>query len=154
MSACIAAGAGICLLLGVGALIWAEPRFWFFVALAIVAYATLAVMDSRYRARQRELREMESICTFARSFDCRETDTWVIRAVYEEAVVRTRYPVRAADSLTLVGDAEALDDFVDDVAFRCLRSVDAIDCDAAETVQTIGELVTLLSRQPREAQPA
>src|SRR5471032_295887 len=47
---------------------------------------TLVLDSSLQRRRLRALaaqRSGESICDFARSFDARAVDTWVIRAVYE-----------------------------------------------------------------------
>lgn len=49
-------------------------------------------------------RHNESLCEFARSFDCRTIDTWVIRAVYEEVQEELQgyfpdFPIRADDHL-------------------------------------------------------
>jgi hypothetical protein len=46
----------------------------------------------------------ESICEFSRAFDVRNTDTWVVRAVYEQIQEQLRwvqpdFPVRARDRL-------------------------------------------------------
>ncbi len=81
--------------------------------------ALIAGIHRTYHVDRRQLvpliasRQSESICEFARSFDCRRTDTWVIRAVYEELQdYHVRYgklPIRATDlfeSDLLIDDEE------------------------------------------------
>jgi hypothetical protein len=56
----------------------------------------------------------ESICGFARAFDCRSIDTWIIRAVYEE--FSGPYPVRASDDLK--HDLGIVGEDLDDIGMR------------------------------------
>jgi hypothetical protein len=63
-----------------------------------------------------KLRESESICDFAKAFDARRIDTWVIRAVYEElqhAVegFGVKLPIRPDDNLeeTFAFDPDTLE---------------------------------------------
>ncbi len=114
------------------------------------------VRDMRRLRRLAASRQEESICQFARSFD-RHTDTWLIRAVYEElsrylSVDGRPIPVRRQDRCKkdLGIDPEDLDDIGSDAAFRAGRSMD--DCDKNPMygkVQTVGDLVTFLAYQPR-----
>jgi hypothetical protein len=77
------------------------------IAASMCAALWLMAAHSARRAK-RELQALassrpgESICDFARSFDRRVVDTWVIRAVYEElqsAVLLASFPIRASDVL-------------------------------------------------------
>ena len=58
----------------------------FVVAIPIIAAVSWAlnVIESRRQRRVAMERQAESICSFARSFDCPATDTWILRAVFEE----------------------------------------------------------------------
>lgn len=119
-----------------------------------------AAWDTRRRRRLVASRHQESICEFARSFD-RQTDTWLIRSVYEEL---SRYlsidgqpiPVRRRDHCEkdLGIDPEDLDDIARDAAFRARRSMD--NCDKNPSygkVQTVGDLIAFLEYQPRIVEP-
>lgn len=128
-------------------------------ALGVLVWIQL-VWDTRARRRLATSRQDESICDFARSFD-RQTDTWLIRAVYEEAsrhlsVDGRPIPIRRQDrsEKDLRIDPEDLDDIARDAAFRARRSMD--DCDKNPLygkVQTVGDLVTFLEYQPRIVEP-
>jgi len=72
-----------------------------------------------------------SICEFAREFDPKIVDTWIIRAVYEQlqAALPTKenVPIKASDSLfdTLMLDEDDLDlDLVEEIAQRTSRSLE------------------------------
>jgi hypothetical protein len=131
------------LVLVLGALVWIQ-----------------VVWETRSRRRLAASREEESICGFARSFE-RHTDTWLIRAVYEEisrylTVDGRAIPVRRHDRCEkdLAIDPEDLDDIVRDAAFRACRSMD--NCDKNPLygkVQTVGDLVTFLDYQRRIVEP-
>ena len=77
-------------------------------------------------------REGESICEFARDFDTRAVDTWIVRAVYEQVQGQLRhvhpaFPVRASDRLKedLHLDDDDLDmDLAVQVEQRTGRSLD------------------------------
>jgi hypothetical protein len=119
------------------------------------------VSERRSGRRLAASRQEESICDFARSFD-RQTDTWLVRAVYEEvsrhlSVDGRAIPVRRQDRCEkdLRIDPEDLDDIARDAAFRARRSMD--DCDKNPfygKVQTVGDLVTFLEYQPRIVEPS
>ncbi|QDU69367.1 hypothetical protein [Engelhardtia mirabilis] len=99
------------------------------------------LVQSRRTAKERAA---ESICTFARSFDCRSVDTWAIRAVYE--MYSTSYPVRSADDV----DSEELAYDAELLAERAGRSLDGCEANPFYgRVSTAGDLVQFLSHQPR-----
>ncbi len=86
-------------------LLWLFP--WSIAILAVLAI--LIWLETRKPnaklAPLIEERDGESICGFARSFDAKVVDTWVIRAVYEELQSEAEangksVPIRADDSLT------------------------------------------------------
>jgi len=86
-------------------LIWSAPKVLWFVPIAVVC---LVFEISRRKRRLKALaaaRPGESICNFAREFDFRETDTWIIRAVYEQLQAHLAddalaFPLRREDHLT------------------------------------------------------
>ena len=99
----------------------------------------------------------ESICTFARSFNPREVDTWVIRAVYEQlqdylAFAYPQFPVRAEDRLygCLITDPDDLDlDLAKEIAERTGRSLeDTKGNPYYEKVETVRDLVLFFNAQP------
>ncbi len=138
--------------------------FWmcrqpYLIPFAIVI-GVLVRVQARSEARRRKLmsesRYTEAICDFARSFD-RQTDTWIIRAVYEEmsrflAVDGHPLPVRRDDRWKedLKIDYEDLDDLLRDIAYRARRSIDDSDKNPVYgKVLTVGDVVTFFQHQPR-----
>lgn len=101
----------------------------------------------------------ESICTFARSFDCRKVDTWVIRAVYEQIqnyLKRADYPdlaIRSEDHLfnTLPIDEEDFFLGIDEeISQRTGRTCDFEESNPMNhKVETVGDLVHFYNNQPR-----
>jgi hypothetical protein len=118
---------GIGLLYGIFYLVWKFP-----LLLILVASIILASIVLYWRSQQRlrslaEHRASESICSFTRSFDYRNVDTWVIRAVYEQVqeYIGFRCPVRASDRLVedLQIDPEDLVALIAEVAERTGRTL-------------------------------
>jgi hypothetical protein len=112
--------------------LWQHP----FVVGILSVIVSAVVARNRHRTK-RHLAELarerigESICEFSRAFDVRNTDTWVIRAVYEQIQEQLRwvqpdFPVRATDRLVedLRLDPDDIDlDVFSDVASRTGRSI-------------------------------
>jgi hypothetical protein len=113
-----------------------------------------------YRKRFTEMaegRKSESICEFVKAFDPRTTDTWIIRAVYEElqaAIVPygVRLPIRPDDNLSklLAFDSDALDfDVAPRIAERTGRSLHGAKANPHfGAVETAAELVCFFNEQP------
>jgi hypothetical protein len=103
------------------------------------------------------MRGGESICSFARSFDTRHTDTWVIRAVHQEIQLLLsshvpNFPVRASDSLLedLRIDADELEELLLDIAMRSGRSLDRTESNPFYgKIHTVSDLVLFIAAQPR-----
>jgi len=95
-----------------------------------------------------------SICTFAREFDCRAIDTWIIRAVFDEF---SKYSVQSfrADENILVNlkvDSEDFEDIVFDVAERTGRSMDDYESNPFyDRITTVRGLVNFFVNQPKLA---
>jgi hypothetical protein len=119
-----------------------------------------AVVNRREKRRFGEMsciRDGESICNFARSFDTRRTDTWVIRAAHQEIQQLLKsfmpnFPVRASDSL--LDDLHiALDDIEDllvDIAARSGYSLDETENNPFYgKIVTVSDLVLFINAQPR-----
>jgi len=101
-------------------------------------------------------RKGEDIGTFARSFEFRKIDTWIIRAVYEE-LLEYRYfkegvaPIRASDNLRkdIRIDDELIEIF-DIVIQRTNRTPDDMESNPYyASLSTVKDLVLFLDYQPR-----
>jgi hypothetical protein len=139
-----------------GCKIYAYPSLLFLV-LAIVVLGWVAVLLDRRRWRKVALtRSGESICTFVRAFDWRHTDTWVLRAVYEEfshhlADADQPIPIRAEDHFFNL-DAFDVEELVSAAAIRAGRTMDNTNLNPYfGMVHTVRDLVHFLEHQPRLA---
>lgn len=102
-----------------------------------------------------EERKSLSICEFAREFDSRAVDTWIIRAVYEQlrAALPTneKMPIKASDNLsdTLKLDEDDLDlDLVEEIAQRTGRSTENFEMNPYYgKVTTARDLVLFFNHQ-------
>jgi hypothetical protein len=131
---------------------------------ALLLCAALLVARAAAKREEDALRSLaearmgESICEFARAFDTRAVDTWVIRAVYEQvqaqlAHVHPAFPVRASDRLKedLRLDDDDLDmDLAMEVEQRTGRSLDETKTNPLlGKVKTVRDLVHFFQAQPR-----
>lgn len=116
----------------------------------------------RHAGRMRNLiaeRPGESICRFARDFDCRQIDTWVVRAVYEELqdCVSARVgpvPIRAQDHLStgLGIDPDDIENVAHAIAVRAARSLEGVRANPYwNRVETARDLVMFFDAQPKAA---
>lgn len=130
--------------------------------IAVGIAATTIVLNRKFKNRLvvlAALRRNESICTFAKSFNPHEVDTWVIRAVYEQlqmylASTYPQFPVRAEDTLDgcLITDPDDLAlDLAKEIAARTGRSLDNTQSNPYYgNVNTVRDLVLFFNAQPRE----
>jgi hypothetical protein len=100
----------------------------------------------------------ESICSFARAEHCRNLDTWVVRAVYEEiqghlASGCSGFPLRWTDRLKedLRIDPDALDEeLAIDIAERTGRELKNTESNPLfGKVETVRDLVLFFQGQPK-----
>ncbi len=122
---------------------------WWPLAFVFPGLAITLVVRSQIKAKHvRAQRQGESICGFARAFDCRSVDTWIIRAVYEEATSLLSYPIRASDLVDHM-DSEDLDELAADAATRSGRSLDDTESNPwYGWVMTYHDLILFLNHQP------
>lgn len=126
------------------------------VGIPTMLYAIAAYRHRRSPRRLAAGRPGESICTFARSFDCRETDTWIVRAMFEELQPAAKasgrvLPIRREDRLDeiLVAEELELEDLIIDAASRAGRSVAGYEEKPRPfPVRTVADLVAFLMLQP------
>jgi hypothetical protein len=147
-------------LIGIGYYICIHP-YWLFVVLALGILVCVETVRERWSMRRlASSRSGESICTFVDSFDCHHTDTWVLRALYEElsrllAINGHPFPVRADDRCCekdLKIDPEDLAELAADAAIRAGRSMDDTEQNPFYgKVHTVRDLVSFLEHQPRLA---
>jgi hypothetical protein len=145
----------LCLLLGgLLYLFWSHPPV---MGIVLVILAISAVAGRVHAVQMRQLaatRAGEGICEFAREFNTRVTDTWIIRAVYEEvqACLGSQFPLRACDRLEddLHLHPDDLDmEIVMRVAERTGRSLREPERNPYyERIITAGDLVNFFNNQP------
>ena len=137
--------------------VWKMPILAFFIlAVAFIIWIENWFFDLSLNLKSLE-REGEDIGTFARSFDYRNIDTWVIRAVYEAVSQFLSYkdgkcPVRASDRLLEdIGlDSEELDDIIDEVIYRTgIVDQDWDKNPYYDKLETVRDLVLFFDAQPR-----
>jgi len=129
--------------------------------LAVATFALLVIVSGKNEKRRlaalAETRPGESICEFARAFERRSVDTWVVRAVYEQVqeLLRPSYdgfPVRADDLLTedLGIDMDDVEmDLAPVLAERTGRSLDRTESNPFfGKLSTVADLVHFFSLQP------
>lgn len=89
-----------------------------------------------------------TICHFARAFERRTVDTWILRATYEVLSAPSK-PIRADDRLCDLLDEFDLDLEIFDVAARCGRSLDQTEANPFYgNLTTVRDLVLFLNHQP------
>lgn len=168
-----APGGLILALLGGGLLYWiytmvvgfiedGEPLI-FIVAAAVAWLAVASWRDSRQRKNQwralAQQRSGQSICDFARSFDTRKVDTWVIRAVWNSLSSQINaagphgysVPLSADDRLEIfaLDDEEELFDTLTEIAERAGRDLQLLLQEGwSHPVVTVRDMVMLLNAQP------
>lgn len=152
----------VALLLGFVCFIYSLSQLGRYITAAMVCcvlgYAW--VVNKRTKRRLERLagsRNSESICEFARSFDTRATDTWIIRAAHQElqAVLQSYirdFPVRASDSLLvdLELDVDDVEDLLQDIARRSSRSLEKTEENPYfGQLNTVKDLVLFVNAQPK-----
>jgi hypothetical protein len=120
--------------------------------------AVISAVVGRNHARQirwlAATRCGEGICEFARAFNARVTDTWIIRAVYEEVqtCLGSEFPLRASDRLQedLHIDPDDLDMVIAlQVSQRTGRSLKEPERNPYYArIFTVGDLVNFFDHQP------
>lgn len=148
------------LAVGFGYLLYSASTF----ARCMIAMACCAAWCHGAAVTKREKRRYEalagsrqgvSICEFARSFDARQTDTWIMRATYQELQqwlqpYVTAFPVCASDRLSadLHLEADDVDDLLQEIAARSGRSLEkAEDNPWYGSVHTVKDMVAFINAQ-------
>jgi hypothetical protein len=137
--------------------VWEYPVFiGVILAIAIWVHIENKRLKKKFDILAKERHEL-SICDFARSFDCREIDTWVIRAVYEQIQEEVFYkesplPIKADDNLfeVLEIDEEDLAEvMIDKIAQRTRRSLNNMENNPFYgNISTVRDLVGFINAQP------
>lgn len=144
------------------ALFWFAPLNTMFAVAGVVAVAwivgSISLRNHRLRiAAAAQSRASDSICQFARSFDTRNVDTWIVRAVYEALQQELchavpAFPVKATDKLAdLLLDPDDLDMTVaPKVSMRSGRSLENPEANPFYgKVLSVADLVMFFNNQPK-----
>lgn len=148
------------LVVGFGYLLYSASTF----ARCMIAISCCAIWCYGAVANKREKRRYEalarsrqgvSICEFSRSFDTRQTDTWIMRATYQELQqwlqpYVTAFPVYASDRLSADFHLEAddVDDLLQEIAARSGRSLEKTEDNPwYGSVHTVKDLVAFINAQ-------
>lgn len=140
--------------------------FWFVwvVPLVLLLAPVLVYVEFRNKKERKahfqkilKDRDNDSICTFSRHFECREIDTWVIRAVYEQlqsylASEQDYFPIRATDNVLIdlrIDDDVFEFDLIEEIAERTGRTIDASESNPYYgKVNTVEDLIYFFNLQP------
>lgn len=119
----------------------------------LVLLVLLMFVDSWLHAEpaptNRTPRTDATICHFARAFERRAVDTWILRATYEQLSESHGEPIRADDRLFDLLDAEEIDFEAAELADRCGRSLDHAEANPFYgSISTVRDLVQFLNHQP------
>lgn len=139
---------------------------WYFIAYPLITMLIAGILiGTHHYAKRRikalaKLRPTDSICSFARSFDTRNIDTKIIRAVYEEVGTfltsrKQLFPLRPTDNFwkDLRIDPEGLEDIGQDISYRTGRSFDNTEQNPYfNKVETAADLVNFFMAQPKTRQ--
>jgi hypothetical protein len=130
------------------------------VTLVLVGVTVLLNLRmKRHLARLAASRAEDDICTFARAFDRRSVDPWVLRAVYEELQDHLRgeypgFPILPTDRLRegLELDDDDLEmDLAPDIAARTGRVLPRRPVPNQKPVRTVQDLVEFFCAQQKAA---
>jgi hypothetical protein len=102
------------------------------------------------RQKIADARKEDSICSFARQLNCREIDTWIVRAVYEQLQDYFNYPPRLEDHLDTIDEGD-LDDIAIDIAKRIGRPLENVENNPyCGKVKTVKDMILFFTQQPRK----
>ncbi len=113
--------------------------------------------ENKRLARTAESRKGETICEFARSFDRKEIDPWIIRAVWQELQDYLKgkeygeFPIRESDHIEEFYriDSEDINDIGIRIAKRIGRDLTSKSKNPYfDKVNTVGDLVLFMNHQP------
>lgn len=161
----IGAGGWLTLFFLTGLTLWGMITRPLLLAAAVILFTLFyAVVRPRFFREEQQLlalaalRADDSICEFAKEFDCRKVDTWIIRAVYEQLQMRLRhvhpaFPVRAGDRLKedlLLDDDDLEMDLIHEIEVRTGRSLKDFSANPYRSkVATVSDLVLFFQAQPK-----
>jgi len=126
----------------------------------IVLAISIIYESKKHKQRLRKIvdeRANEGICTFARSFERNQVDSWIIRAVHEELQHYMKFPegtcpLRTSDKLEkdLKIDPDDIEDLIPVVAQRTGRCLENTERNPFfGKIETVGDLVLFINNQPR-----
>ena len=146
------------ILFGFGYMFYKIPWLLLLVpVMAVFGWRAMVKHTRRMRACAQS-RAGEDISSFVRAFDCHQTDTWILRAVYEELskycqIDGRPFPIHADDRWEedLQIDSEDMDlDLLPDIAYRAGRSLEDTEKNPYyDRVKTVRDIVGFLEYQPR-----
>ncbi len=140
--------------------LWKHPKEGFSIlAFILISFFIDIIYQNRRLKKLASKRVGEDIGTFARSFDHRKIDTWVIRAVHEEMLAYMTFldgvcPIRASDKVLEVLRME--EDDIEDIIEIVLQRTGHTNENMEENpyygkIETIKDLVLFLDAQPKLA---
>lgn len=121
--------------------------------ITVSLFSAMALRDYYVRKKDEKRaaeRKEETICTFARQLNCRETDTWIIRAVYEELFNYNGYSPRLDDRLAEICESgDDIDWLALDISQRIGRPLENTDKNPySDKVTTVRDLILFFTEQP------
>ncbi len=145
---------GVFILVSIFAPIFLVIIVGLFILIGVWSYFEQPKIDRYFENLYNERKHL-SICDFAREFNSKEVDTWVIRATYEQLQkslgTKQLIPIKSSDHLfdDLMLDEDDLDlDLAEEIAQRTGRSLNDIEQNSYYgKVQTAKDLVLFFNKQ-------
>lgn len=139
----------ICLLI-IGWVFWENQGvFLLFLILVVYTFFHTKKQQRKFFKLANE-RKDNNIGTFTKSFDYRNIDTWIIRAVYEQLQEDLPFPILANDHLfnDLEMDEEYIMDIMNEIAQRTGITLDNIEKNSYyQKLNTVSDLVYFFQNQ-------
>lgn len=133
-----------------GYVAWLIP--WYVTAGVVAVGLVIGRIEQFRQNRIASERVGESLCSFARSFDCRSIDTWVIRAVYEQVSPLVAFPIRKSDRFDKELDLMyEFNEVAEEIAERTGRPLDSCEQNPwYGKVVTLEDVVMFFTCQPKK----
>ena len=135
-----------------------DIAFRYVILIFIVLILVLSGVGIEKYEKLKRLRKDWDIGKFAKEFNLKEVDTWIVRAVYEAVYDEVEIPIRADDDIDKdlgidMGDL-GFDEILINVSQRTGRVLteESVEYDDIENIKTIRDLVYFFNGLPQKGE--
>ncbi|MBI1215919.1 MAG: hypothetical protein GC185_08895 [Alphaproteobacteria bacterium] len=125
-----------------------------FVSASFFSAVMLSSLEAHKRSQKLAAeRQEETICTFVRQLNCREVDTWIIRAIYEEFLDYFGYPPHLDDRFDKI-DPEDIEELAIEISERIGRPLEDTESNPQYgKVHSVRDMILFFTEQSLEERP-